>query len=317
MKKKFFKILFLNILFIISILLITEIIFSVILIKEEWHYELYEKNSNLTLKKFFNTYVNGFNEQYIKKDLNSFFSIDDFQKPSIGKYYKDKNIILMGGSFTHGYNVDYEDSFGFILAEYLKNYAIYNAGINAASPREMLYILRNYNEYSKDNILPKDTNSTKYVIYTYISDHNRRLLNNVWRISPNFEKYKTLTGKEHLRFYKTGNVLRKSFIYHFYERHYNPKGSIRLNNLFTFYMKEIKQEIDKKFPNAQFVILVFIDNSSYNWQTLEDDGIKIIKLHDISKIDFDSVEYRTSDGTHPNGYAWRTIVPLLTRKLDL
>ena len=90
-------------------------------------------------------------------------------------------------------------------------------------------------------------------------------------------------------------------------------------------MKEINREIKKKFSDkTQMIILVYddfdsdFDNSNPEVQNLKQEGIKIVKLSDITDIDVQSLEYRRSEtDDHPNNKAWHVIAPALAEKLNL
>ena len=76
--------------------------------------------------------------------------------------------------------------------------------------------------------------------------------------------------------------------------------------------------IKELFPNAQFIIFVYEGDNYIKpiQKELENNGISIIYLSDLSDIDFSQDKYKV-DGQHPNGKAWNIIVPLLAKKLNL
>ena len=81
---------------------------------------------------------------------------------------------------------------------------------------------------------------------------------------------------------------------------------------------ESYKKIKKLFPKAIFVIFVY-DGDNYIkliQKELEDNGIKIVYLSELSNIDFSQDKYKV-DEQHPNDEAWNIIVPLLAKKLNL
>ncbi len=74
------------------------------------------------------------------------------------------------------------------------------------------------------------------------------------------------------------------------------------------------------YPNAKFVTLIYYDyfsqKNEFDLRAMENLGIKVVELNEISKNDFSKEKYRTSN-SHPNRKAWQEIVPLLGKKLDL
>lgn len=161
--------------------------------------------------------------------------------------------------------------------------------------------------------MPKQGEETKFVIYTYIHDQKRRLINNVYRISPNFKIVKNEKGEKELSFYKSNNPIIKTFIYKYYARKYQPINDKYLQNLFTLYMQEIKKETEKIFPNAKFVLFVYSDDlNDLDIKTIEQQGITVIELKNIINKDIYSDEkYKAWDKVHPNRLAWEEITPVL------
>lgn len=93
-----------------------------------------------------------------------------------------------------------------------------------------------------------------------------------------------------------------------------------MKNLFTLYMQEIKKEVETIYPNSKFVLIIydnyFFKNNEFDIQAIKNLGINVIKLNEISTIDFSDKKYQTFE-SHPNGKAWQEIVPLLGKELDL
>lgn len=83
---------------------------------------------------------------------------------------------------------------------------------------------------------------------------------------------------------------------------------------------KIKKEVETIYPNAKFVLFIY-DNyvsqsNEFDIQAIKNLGIDVIKLNEISTIDFSNEKYQTFE-SHPNGKAWQEIVPLLGKELDL
>ena len=77
--------------------------------------------------------------------------------------------------------------------------------------------------------------------------------------------------------------------------------------------------LKQKMKDTQFCIFVY-DGDKYIKQIEQDllnNGIKVIYLSDLSNIDFSSKEYRLENDLHPNSLAWKIIVPLLVKELNL
>lgn len=311
-----------NILILILLLVVLEFVFAAIQTNREISNNLEIKNQNnniefpkLTLGEYLFEVKNRIAYYYRKTDYNKYFVLDEFRKPAVGKQYKKDCIVIAGCSFTYGESLDYADTFGAVLSEKYPKYKVYNIGLTGASPRETLYILRNYKKY--ENLLPKQGEETKFVIYTYMHDQPRRLINNVYRNSPNFKIKRTAKGEKELVFYKSNNPILKTFIYHYFAHNYKPMNDKYLQNLFTLYMQEIKKETEKIFPNAKFVLFLYSDNEDgLDINAIEQKGITVIKLTKITDKDITyNDKYLAWDNGHPNRLAWEEITPGLGKIL--
>lgn len=313
--KHFLRVLICNFLICFSLFVCVE--FSV-----SW-YEINKRftitNGNeVTLFKRFENYFRIAYKYYFKTDITGRDFEHEFRKPAIGKKFDGESIILTGCSFTAGEAIEYEDTFGVILSEDFDKYSVYNVGISGGSAKQGLYIFRNYDYFSKKGMLPTGKSKTKYVIYTYIDDHPTRLLGDLYRLAPAFKVNKNANGDETLEFYKSKNILRKTFIYRLVFRMINDYDLYHKykNDLFMLYMKQMQNEVKQNCPNAEFVLFMWDEDGNVDIKTLNEWGIKVVRLKDISSENFREPKYKASDGKHPNGLAWRTIVPLLKQELE-
>ncbi|MCD7779087.1 MAG: hypothetical protein LUH05_00235 [Candidatus Gastranaerophilales bacterium] len=176
----------------------------------------------------------------------------------------------------------------------------------------MLYILRND---ELRNILLRSDNEAEYVIYTYIFDHKKRLFLNYRYKVPHF-KIKKSSGIKHLEYIKP---IYNSYAYSYF-RVYSKLLEKSLQDLLCLYIDEIHSEVKKHFSYdgkpAKFVILVYEDDDTIDWEKIREKGIIVINPHDILDIDIDEPEYRFPD-SHPKANAWQNIVPALIKELNL
>lgn len=316
------RIVIINILILILLLVVLEFIFAVIQTNKEIsdNLKIQNQNNNIEFPKLtFGEYLFEVKKwvvyYYRTINYNKYFALDEFRKPAVGKQYKKDCIVIAGCSFTYGESLDYADTFGVVLSEKYPKYKVYNIGLSGASPRETLYILRNYKKY--ENLLPKQGEETKFVIYTYMYDQSRRLINNVYRNSPNFKIKRTEKGEKELVFFKSNNPILKTFIYHYFAQNYKPMNDKYLQNLFTLYMQEIKKETEKIFPNAKFVLFLYSDNEDVlDINAIEQKGITVIKLTKITDKDIIyNDKYLAWDKGHPNRLAWEEITSRLGKIL--
>ena len=326
MNKKI-KIILANALIIFSIILLLEF---VLFTREYLKWEDKTKQQNL----YFNNTIKGFSlynyittlyETYITI-FNSNIQINkNFFRP-ITSYSQDNKkeklpIILLGCSFTYGDNLSETETFSYVLSKYSKR-EIYNLGLSARSPRTMLYLMRENFQFTKEKLLNNNLNF-EYIIYTYIYDHKRRLYVNL--IQNDIPYYKTIKkdNNKYLKFVHY-NFLNKTFIFknimelvYKYKNKYNQKD---IFDTFVIYMKEINKEIQSKFninnKSPKFVILVYIEDGTEDWNVLKQDNILIINIKKDLNIDIDEEKYTLFDG-HPSKEAWQAIVPALVKELNL
>ena len=254
------------------------------------------------------THINQIIKSYMS---NSYFGEGTFRGVSKGNTNK-KSLAVIGCSYAYGSYLQDDETLSFLLRKETDR-TTYNLGVVGGSPREMLYILR-------DTELREElTNSDKdieFFIYPFISHHLIRLYTDIrmYASTPYFKQ-----TKSGLIYYKKNKFLVNSYLYKkILEIIYSKRDDIQAFNLFSIYMKEINKEIKKHFNNAKFVILVYEDYHNYDWSGFEKEGIIVLKVSDIAKIDVTSPEYTYSQtDAHPNAKAWAVIVPQLAKKLNL
>lgn len=305
---KTFRIILINLIALILIFILSEYITRCI------HYktvDFHETNKNLYSTVWIDNEDKRFDNSFFLNDGNEKFT---FRKSIIKDTDNYDSIILAGCSYTFGYNLEYKDTFPVVLSEYNKNKNIYNLGLDGASPREFLYILRNKNILSKI-INPMPKKGIEYVIYTYMSDQDERLYGNIYRKSPSFIRI-----KDKLIYYKSNPILLHSLLFYKISKYisYEIIPDKMKNKLLNIYFKEIYKEIKKNFgEKTNFIIFVYDYNPNIDFNELEKQGIQIIYSYDILHgIDFHKPEYTTIEGYHPNRKAWETIVPVLIKNLD-
>ena len=297
--KKISKIIFINILLICFLLLTTELLCCIS--KKE-----FLSNKSLDhLKKLFQ----------VRYSPNN--NIGDTRYRHFPYIEKNKTIatkapiVLVGGSFTYGYDIDNNNTFDAQLKNKTNRY-VYNLGICGGGPREILITLQN------KELIKKIYKEPEYIIYTYIPDHKRRLYVPLAFLNANYKPIKNYTE---LKYYTPIWYIYKSFIYEtIMNKIYNNKiiPNERINKFFNLYIKKINEEIKKQFGNnTKFIILIYYGADSHNWNEVEKQGIKVINLNSSYNIDTQQPEYKGTDNEHPNAKAWEVIVPALVKELDL
>lgn len=97
-----------------------------------------------------------------------------------------------------------------------------------------------------------------------------------------------------------------------------------IDNLFYIYIKQINNEIRNNFYNSEnkpceFIIFLYYDDESINWKRISEiEGVRVIRLSDITDIDVSNPQFTISEtDVHPNAKAWENVVPVLVKELNL
>lgn len=244
------------------------------------------------------------------------------RKPE-GLNYKKSPILLFGCSFAYGDGLDNKDTFSYKLSHFTKH-PVYNRAMQGWGTQHMLYQLKRNDFYN-------EIKTPEYVIYTFIPDHLGRLYR--YQFPPPYNsiyfRYKlTQNGFEEIRpFCKPlWGLYTVNGIQNLIEKNILTSDKNKDKNFEYFYkmMIESKKIINKHYPKAKFVILVyrcndkFPENCDFWWKKFQNAGFIVI---DTDKLLTSGIltqnEYVGIDGFHPSGKAWDAIVPPLAKKLNL
>lgn len=251
----------------------------------------------------------------IKRDKN-----DGFRRP-IGLEYQKHPIILFGCSYVHGVGLNENQTFGYKLSK-LSQRPVYNRAYPGWAVQHMLYQLQ------KDPDLDQIKNP-EYVIYTIFCDQINRLGSFSFHpVADNlYLKYKIENGElieDHpvfpflYRFYLTRCISQNLWGY----KVNNPKFNDENFNFLKLFFEQSKKLVNKKYPKAKFVILLYNESPGYwyistnRWKELEKEGFIVLDTNIITKDDLSLTKYRLTDG-HPNEAAWNLIVPAIIKKLGI
>lgn len=311
MKNNFFKFIVVLLLILIAIFLI-DYISRIFLIKK--------LGENLSLWKY---------DFVLRKNVH--FENDKFcyRNPDVTIGSSDKSpITLLGCSYTYGYLLKDDETFGYQLSKYTGR-TVYNKGICDGSPATVLYQLKQtwfMDDLKKEN--------PKYFIYTYIEDHNRRCLSGITDTMDEkicgFFKLSKDGGVREIEYNKVSLFINSLHFYRLFSAYIDEKickkGDYRLvSELFG----EINSILKKNFPKSEFVILVFDpDEEAYYFPKEHEEemmnkigekyGIKILytKKMSVGKEILEG-KLRAVDDLHPSKEAWEKLVPDISKELNL
>ena len=307
------KLYIIHIVFFIVLLIFVEI-FSYFLV-----YDMYKDVINANAK------VLGYKPAlaYNKAVYPSYQERKKYFRP-VSKANPDKqSIAIFGCSFTWGSFMKDNETFSALLSRYTDR-TVYNRGLFGTGVPFLYYQL-------SDKNIQNEIKNPKYIIYTLIDDHFYRSLTvRSWCKDPMIQyRYKLKNGKLNLvrPVFKPFYPLYSVFLLqkYFQDKEY-WKGEFK--DSFIKMIDESNKLIKEKFPQAEFIILVYQDKS---WDIatqkdikqeilkhFEDEGIKVVYTDDlIGKGTLNDPKYISGDNFHPSPEAWKLITPKLVEALNM
>ncbi len=245
------------------------------------------------------------------------------RKP-VGLNYKKGSVVVFGGSYAFGFNLNSEQTFSYKLS-HLSKRPVYNRACSGWGIQHMLNQVRQSDFYN-------DVPEPEYVIYIMINDHFRRLYVSTFMPSEMLLEYQNLRYA-----YKNGELVQKKinnkfleFIHKLYlfqkiEHFYINNIILRKNNYkeyFDFALEhfiESRNEMQKHWNNTKYVVLLYnyFPNDELFIKQLKENGFTVVSLcHDYSLPNLSNPEYRQSN-FHPTEKAWDLITPQIIGTLNL
>lgn len=242
------------------------------------------------------------NECNIKPILNK----EVFRKP-ININSPLQPIYIFGCSFAYGHYLKNEETFGAQLAK-LTEKPVYNFASPGWSIQHFLFLLQN---------LDFPQRPPEYIFYIYMTDHIRRM-NAKWFSAIDSDVYLTYKNQ------KGKLTLYTPFSYMYIYRKITALNNTQKSNdikrkkenfaKFSYYIDKIQQEIQNKWKSSKFIIIVYDDYHNYDWSSIEQKGIQVIKAYEY--IDINDTKYIRKD-LHPTAEAWNILTPLIIKEAGI
>ncbi len=298
--KKIFKIIFFNILILLILFVLIEII-SFFFVSYNYRDNLIgcfksgDKISTMLIAERFDP------ENYDK----------DYIKPIITNS-KKLPVVIFGCSLAEGSALNINETFGGQISKYT-NRSVYNRAEGGIGPQIMLYQLQS-------GKIKQLTDKCEYFIYVNIDDHINRVLKFrcfpfLYKVSVRYNLKKNGELKlETSSFWKT-----HSFFYKWYESKL-PEflGADYANELLCRIIEESYKKAKEIYPNSKFIVLEYRNDDLVFRKRLEDIGIQVISLKDLTDENlFQDKYYLGPYDQHPNADAWKLITPLFLKKADI
>ena len=307
--KKFWKIVFINLIIVLIVIFSAEIILWKTLnqklvkqgiIKEE---NIFPFHKGITPFSF---------------DVNSFTK--SWGRQPVGIKYKKKPIAVFGCSYAYGYNLEDNQTFAYKLSQKTKR-PVHNRAYTGYGIQHMLY-------QAEKKELYEQISEPEYVIYVYIYDHLRRLY------VDSFSTFNILLEEPYLRYVeKDGKLqelknnfltaqIKRLYLYnklqHSYVKYVKLNDRKKYYNFAIKHFIQAKNEMQKQWKNTKYAVLLY-DNWDDNRELKEGlgkEGIIVISLPDLTNTDLQSDKYLSVD-RHPKEVAWDIIVSKLVKELKL
>ena len=266
--------------------------------------EIFTKNYKYTMLKYQNF-----------DDFYNFVRKYKFRKP-LGLEYKNKPIIVFGGSFAWGFGLKDNENFAAHLSS-LMQCPVYNRSYEMWwGPQNMLYQAQREDFY-------KEVPEPQYVIYILIEEHYLRAATKSYGLfSPYPYLHYSLDNKYNIK--REKNEFLQNFITY---RQFSFDKATRIDwaekqILFNKIFNETKKEFDKHWKNYKFIILIYEENEetkenfhNRNLEALANNGFIIISVYDLVGRIMNENDDFIFDKCHPNSNTWNIITTALVKEL--
>ena len=225
-------------------------------------------------------------------------------------------ILFMGGSYTFGWGVEDLETLPSQVAQLAPDYAVYNYGVNAYGTNHLLAKLE------QDDLRNEITQEKGALIYTFIDGHVMR----------NIGTFKIHFSRGHHMPYYNHDLERQGTLISgrpFLSAVYGLMGNSQLVSYFGLDFPKItdehyrftgriigkaQQEFKRQFPDSEFYLLLFPNNSQRILPFLQQEQIQYL---DYSQLLGQDAGYRIPHDGHPAAKAYKAIAEQIVSDLGL
>ena len=263
------------------------------------------------------------NPQVFNTNINDYIS-DLFLASDLNK--KKSPIILFGCSYAHGFNLKYNQKFGYKLSRLL-NRNIYNRALPASNYSFM------YWQTTQDEFY-KQVPPSKNIIFLLNLDQFRRSY--VYTFFPLLKEfyihYSIKNDKLILDNYKNPiiNFIKSSYIIktfnHFYVNNYisNSKNYEKITDDILLYFIKTRENLEKNWEpykgKINFTVILYETSKCDFKKLLEkkfiNNGFNFYSTTDLVNEDLNLPEYMSKD-LHPTEAAWDLLTPLIAENIKI
>ena len=255
-------------------------------------------------------------------DFKRFFNGQNYEgRLPDGLEYKNVPVIVFGGSYAYGNELQQNQTFSYKLSHLIKHPVI-----NRALPGGGLSFM--YFQTNTNYLYEAIPDVPEYIFYIMINDHYRRMYINNFNIPFNsfYLHYAFKNGKFIIEDYKNPykNFIRSLYITRFFNHVYalyivkhNPE---KVTDLFIEYLNQSRKNIEKHYnKKLKFVVLLYEDREILHKdilkKKLEDNNYIVVETSELTDLDL----YANSipNDHHPTEQEWDILVPLITKHLGL
>ena len=248
-------------------------------------------------------------------DFYTFVKENGFRRPT-GLEYKNEPIILFGGSFAWGWELEEKQTLQYKLSKIMKR-PTYNRAY------KMWFGLSQLLYQSEQEEFYKEVPEPKFILYVFMDDHILRMLSanmNPFSAYPHLryiEYNKKLEKDKHSIVYNSHLMKKMNTIIAGYKLKYQQDKNFKL---LKKHLVQTKGNFDKHWKDYKFVFYIYEGKCVFtddNIKELENEGIIVIKTSQLTDIDLTQDEYYISKtDRHPNEKAWDVVVPKLSDFLN-
>lgn len=315
---KILKIVFINILFLIGILIIAEIASFAMGYKMQYAFIMNKKTTlDYMVSRYF---VDAAREYYDVPNKK--------MRPIAGENFKKNPIVLFGCSVTYGNLLKDNENFSGVLSKITKR-PVYNMAGDGWTFAHMLKNLQS--NPTIENINPD------YIIYTYIIDQKRRLF--FYQGWPHdtglYLRYKIdrhnklVEVKEDYPLYWRSAFVKTMQIF---IQQVNVLNTEKTSKLMLRILDESVKIMKQRYPHAKLIMLLYddpdcergareiYDNNYYLSQdelnAIKNMGFEIVNIEEEMGFPTCTADYKV-DNHHPSAKFWNEFTPKLVKKLNM
>ena len=243
------------------------------------------------------------------------------RKPDGTEYKTNNPIIVFGCSYALGQFLNYNQTFSYKLAHFLKH-PVYNRAISARGLAHMYW-------QTEDESFYKNVPSSDTIIYVMIDDHYRRMMVSFLDTLDLFRlRHYSITNNKLVADKLNNpllNVLKSSYTIKLLNLKYaqnfinNQQNSDKLTDMALIYFLETRKQLEKRWNRKiNFIVFLYEDKEiAYKEELsrkLKENNFTVISTKELTNDNLNEIKYKIPNNYHPTEAAWDLLTPKFIEK---